>query len=231
MTDVANKSVISNEENKNPLLKLSFGKSLFAFLFIGPIWFVPLGLSLADVAGNLVVFVQAVLIIVSALMFTIEFRKPKPSQVVLVIWIFNSGVIGIPGLSQVLAGSYPVPIFVEDKNLLIAQISTMLASILLIILLEAPYRGKALTSVSRNLSQNRVRNLTIIMVPAILYAIRVGGGIGSFFNSRGAISAGKSAAGLTRAQSGLFFTRSENLYCQFAISTGFVYYTRCISRI
>lgn len=191
--------------------KLSFGKSLFAFIFVGPIWLAFLQVSLEEMLTSQIVFLQVVLVLVGAAMFSLEFRKPKPSPVILVIWVFNCGVVGVPGLSQLLAGASPWPLIVEENSLLIAQVCTLIASIFLILILEAPHTQKAQNSVSRNLNRLRIRNLTILMVPAILYAIRSGGGIQSFFNSRGAVSAAKSAAGLTKAQSGLFVTGTQAL--------------------
>ena len=198
--------------------KMSFGKSLFAFIFMGPIWLAFLQVSVTEILGNQIVFLQAVLVMVSALMFTVEFRKTSPSPVVLVIWIFNCGIVGVPGLSQVLAGAFPWPLIVLDNSILLAQVCTLISSIFLILLLEAPHKSKTESSVRRNLDRIRVRNLTILMFPAILYAIRSGGGINSFFNSRGAVAAGKSAVGLTRAQSGVFVTGTQALVLLVCVS-------------
>jgi len=214
---VNSKDVIVKEKSVNSL-KLSFGKSLFAFIFVGPIWLAFLQVSLTDILNNQIVLMQVILLTASALMFTVEFRKPKPSPVVLVIWVFNCGVVGVPGLSQILAGSFPWPLVVDNGNLFLAQIFTLIASIILIIFLEAPHKQNSQKSVSRNLDRIRVRNLTILMLPALLYAIRSGGGIKSFFSSRGAISAAKSAAGLTKAQSGLFVTGTQALVLLVCVS-------------
>ena len=191
--------------------KLSFGKSLFTFIFVGPIWLLFLKLSLSEVLANQVILLQTVLILIAAFMFTLEFSKARPSPVVLVIWTFNCGVVGVPGLSQLLVNTYPWPLIVDEKSIFLAQVCTLVASLFLILLLEAPHNQKSKNSVSRNLNRIRVRNLTILMLPAILYAIRSGGGITAFFSSRTAISSAKAAAGLTTAQSGLFVTGTRAL--------------------
>jgi len=210
MAQTATAPVTVNENIDGPV-KLSFGKSLFTFIFLGPVWFVFLHLSLSTALSNQIVSLQVILILISALMFTLEFRKAKPSPVVLVIWVFNCGVTGVPGLSQIMAGAYPWPLVVDEGSLVVAQACTMIASLILIMLLDAPHSQKSQNSISRNLSRVRVRNLTILMVPALFYAVRSGGGLGSFFSSRAAISAAKSAAGLTKAQSGLFVTGAQAL--------------------
>jgi len=214
---IKNKDVIVNENSdKSP--KFSFGKSLFAFIFVGPIWFAFLQVSLTDILNSQIVLMQVILMVVSSLMFTLEFRKPRPSPVVLVIWVFNCGVVGVPGLSQILADSFPWPLIVDPGTLFLAQVCTLVASIFLILVLEAPHKPKSQNSIGRNLDRIRVRNLTILMVPALLYAIRSGGGIKAFFNSRGAISAAKSAAGLTKAQNGLFVTGTQALVLLVCVS-------------
>ncbi len=217
MQQVTSKDVLANEK-PDKSLKLSFGKSLFAFIFVGPIWLAFLQVSLTEILNNQIVLMQVVLMIVSSLMFTLEFRKPKPSPLVLVIWVFNCGVVGVPGLSQILADAFPWPLIVESGNLLLAQVCTLIASVFLILVLEAPHKQKPQNSISRNLDRIRVRNLTLLMVPTLLYAIRSGGGIKSFFSSRGAISAAKSAAGLTKAQSGLFVTGTQALVLLVCVS-------------
>jgi len=154
---------------------------------------------------------QAALIVISAAMFTREFSKANPSPVLLMIWVFTCGVFGIPGLSQLIAGALPWPLVVDDGNFLLAEVFTLAGTLLLTLFLEAPYKNRSLDAFQRNLNRIRLRNLAILMIPSVLYAVRSSGGIGSFFQSRGAVSAAKAAAGLTKAQSGLFITGTQSL--------------------
>lgn len=204
--------------DQDELTKLSFGKSLFTFIFVGPVWLLFLRVSLSEVLASQTLLLQTLLILISAFMFTLEFSKARPSPVVLVIWIFNCGIVGVPGLSQLLIGVYPWPLIVDEKSIFQAQVCTLIASLFLILLLEAPHNQKNRDRVSRNLDRIRVRNLTILMLPATLYAIRAGGGITAFFSSRTAISSAKAAAGLTTAQSGLFVTGTRALVLFICVS-------------
>jgi len=210
MAQTATAPVTVNENIDGPA-KLSFGKSLFTFIFVGPVWLAFLHVNLSDVLSSQTILLQTILILISSFMFTLEFSKGTPSPVVLVVWIFNIGVVGIPGMSQLLVNTYPWPLAVDSGSVVVAQVCTLLASLFLILLLEAPHKEKSQSSVSRNLDRVRVRNLTILMIPAVFYAIRSGGGIAAFFSSRAAISVAKASAGLTTAQSGLFVTGTRAL--------------------
>ncbi len=190
---------------------LSFGKTLATFIFTGPFWLFFLGTSVSQIASTSVLLIQTILLFYTSLMFTLEFRKPEPSPLVLMIWIFNCGVVGIPGLTQLLAGVGPWPIFLEDNQYIWAQVSTIFASTLLILLLGLPYQEKNRKMNVRNVNLIRLRNLTLIMVPAVLFATRLSGGLSARFGSRGSVAKAKSQLGVGSAVNGLFVTGSQAL--------------------
>ena len=83
--------------------KLAFGKAFFAFIAVGPLWLGLLQVPFDEFAGRYIVLTQVILILISAVMFTIEFRKANPRPLLLMIWLFNAAAFGIPGLSQILS--------------------------------------------------------------------------------------------------------------------------------
>jgi oligosaccharide repeat unit polymerase len=189
--------------------KLSFGKTLSAFFFTGPVWILVLGTSPSAISSSTVVLAQTFLVVLSAFMFTLEFRRSSPSPLILMLWVFNCGNVGVPGLTQLLSGVEPWPIVIDDNTYLIAQVATVTASIFLIFLLSLPQKELKKIPPVRNLSRFRLRNLLILMIPMSVYAIQTGGGIGAYFGSRGAVSNAKALAGVTKAQNGLFVSGSQ----------------------
>ncbi len=190
---------------------LSIGKTLLTFIFTGPIWIFFLGTSIGQLTSTSVLLIQTVLLFYTSLMFTVEFRKPDPSPLILMIWIFNCGVVGVPGLSQLLSGAGPWPIFLDDNQYIAAQLSTIFASTLLILLLGLPFKEKNRKMNIRDVSVTRLRNLTLLMIPAVAFAIRLSGGIRSRFGSRGAVASAKAELGVGSAVNGLFVTGSQAL--------------------
>jgi len=189
--------------------KLSFGKTLSAFVFTGPIWILILGANPSTLSSSTIILAQTLLVIFCAFMFTLEFRKSSPSPLILMIWVFNCGNVGVPGLTQLLSGVGPWPIFIDDNTYLIAQVATVIASMFLIFLLSLPQQAMTKIPSVRNISRYRLRNLLILMIPMVAYAISAGGGIGAYFGSRGAVSSAKALAGVTKAQNGLFVSGSQ----------------------
>ena len=196
---------------KKPDTTLSIGKTLLVFIFTGPIWLFFIGTSVGQLASTSVLLIQTILLFYTSLMLTLEFRKPEPSPLILMIWIFNCGVVGIPGLTQLLSGVGPWPIFIEDNQYISAQLSTIFASTLLILLLGLPYKEKNRKMNVRNVSTVRIRNLTLLMLPAVALATRLSGGVGARFGSRGSVAKAKADLGIGSAINGLFVTGSQAL--------------------
>lgn len=205
----------SSTQRISPLLSqdkvLTIGKTLLTFIFTGPIWILFLGTSFSELFSTPVLQIQTVLLFYTSLMFTLEFRKSAPSPLILMIWIFNCGVVGIPGLTQLLAAVGPWPIVILDSDYIVAQLGTIFASTFLILLLGAPYAEKNRKMNVRNVNSIRLRNLTLIMVPALLIAIRLSGGVASRFASRGSIARAKAELGVGSAVNGLFVTGAQAL--------------------
>lgn len=204
-----NAKLITKAKEKSETLTV--GKTILAFIFTGPIWILFLGTSLSELFSTSVLLIQTTLLFYTSLMFTVEFRKSNPSPLILMIWIFNCGVVGIPGLSQLLSGSSPWPIFLEENQYVVAQIGTIVSSTLLVLLLGLPYEEKNRKMNVRNINGIRLRNLNLLMLPALAIALRLSGGIRSRFSSRGAVASAKESLGVGSAVNGLFVTGSQAL--------------------